>query len=92
MLPIWWLPRQNRRTICLPAGLSEGAYQELTCLLVEPVSPCSPKMGCEDQWGKTEKGETGKRGMHTERAFSSSLETLCCPLVCVKVHPSSGVV
>ncbi|RLW02565.1 hypothetical protein DV515_00007162 [Chloebia gouldiae] len=28
MLPIWWLPRQNRRTICLPAGPSEGAYQE----------------------------------------------------------------
>lgn len=65
--------------------------RKLTCLLVEPVSPCSPKTGCEGQWGKTEKGKIGKRGMHTERIFSSSLETLCCPLVCVKVHPSDVV-
>lgn len=39
----------------------------LTCLVVEPVTPCSPEMGREDQRGKTERmGKAGKRGMQTE--------------------------
>lgn len=62
----------------------------LTCLVVEPVSPCSPKTGREDQQGKTERrGEAGKRGMCTEMAFLLMLRNfLCCLPVCVRVHPS----
>lgn len=77
MLPIWWLPRQNRRTICLPAGPSEGDYQEAHVVACGACQSLQPKDGCEDQREKTEKGKMGKRGMHTERAFSSSLETFC---------------
>lgn len=62
-------------------------------LVVEPVSPCSPKMGREDQLGKTERrGKAGETGMLRERAFLFIIRNfLCCTPVCVRVHPSSGV-
>jgi len=69
VLPSWWLPRQNRRTICLPAGPSEGAYWEahvFDCGACQSLQPRRWDVRISGE--RQRRGKAGERGMHRERA------------------------